>query len=126
MGNFTPRISFTIEFDGDKIEFHCARLKRTHMRALAPFIPEPGPDGQVTGDVAENLDLLSAFLDVLPELKPAMNGMKSDDGVDTALTDILNEFYYTDFFAAVLGRVIDASQLQEKQAKKSKKPRRGA
>ena len=74
MSNFTPKVKFVTDFDGDTISMQLARLKRKHVAVIAPFMKGVDADGSAVVEFSNQVEFSNAMMSVLPEVVSDFGG----------------------------------------------------
>lgn len=100
----------TIDFDGDSIDIEARRLLTSQMSALAGHYA----NGKLS--FANHMDMVAAAAKVLPDSIVSINGMMAGDGTPfdkERLIGVLPEYYFSPLVAEIIGRLIEASTVQD-------------
>ena len=116
MSKFTPSVTFTKEFDGDKIAFTMRRLQRKHVMILAPYIRTDGEETKLS--FAEQMQLMDAAAKILPEVIESMNGL-TIQGAEATIEQITDEMYFAPLLGDLLAEAVSASSVRAADEKNS-------
>lgn len=122
MGNFTPKVKFTTEFDGDTISMELARLKRKHVVALSPFMKESDAEGNTTMSFEDQAKFAEALTGVLPEVVFNFSGVTTSDGQPVSLETVISEAYYNGLVVLITQELFAISYPNGQQLGNSQQP----
>lgn len=108
-----------IEFDGDQIVVEARRLLTSQMSALAGNYS----NGKLS--FANHMEMVDAAAKVLPASIVSVSGMTAGDGRVIGKDDLIGllpEYYFSPLVAEIIGRLIEASTVQQAEAKNSAAP----
>lgn len=119
MSNFLPSRTFRIEFDGDVITGRLRPLTRQDLLRLSPYFKQ-APGGAVSMIFADQMALADAAAELLPAYIEDFSGL-TVDGRPAGLEVALEQSYFLELLAALIGDLFAASTLSA-----VKKPMSGA
>lgn len=121
MGNFTKRVVYEDKFDGDMIRAEFNRLKRSHMRILAPFM-KGDAQGKVQMDMLQTVEMLTECDPIFKECMLSFEGPIDETGNRMTYEDIKDETYFAQLLSDMLS-FVTAKSLLTKEAEEALKKR---
>ena len=121
MSRFTKTVQYVTEFQGDTVKVTLERLKRKDLLMLAPLMPKADSEGKVTVnlDTEDNLKLLSAVADRLPDYVKSFEGLKDANGEEITIQDVAEEAYFGELLSDIFAKLFDISFVSEDEIKNS-------
>ena len=111
MGNFTPVVKESLDFDGDSIEVVFKRLKNKQQLLLIPHINEK-EEQDIKLRFKGFSDLAIVASQILPENIVSMRGLKSADGNELSISDIIEEAYFSPLIVRIIGLMMASSSVR--------------
>lgn len=125
MGRFTPTVTFTTEFDGDKVTVEFRRMRSDQGMRLAPFL-RPSEDGKGIAplSIEDKIGLFRESIPILRECLVSITGSKQPDGTENSVDTILTQEYFGPLVREIMERIMEASRIARdgEDAKKSDAP----
>jgi len=121
MSRFTSSFPFTVEFEGDAVNFTLRRLRTKHAQRLAPFMGKT-KSGKVTMTISEQFDMITVAEEILPDCVESMTGLKDRNGNALQFSDIVGQAYFISLHGQLLEALLTHSFLEDSDAKKSDAP----
>ncbi len=95
MSNFTPLVTKTYDFDGDKVTVIFARLKRKDMLAVLPAYKRLNDADENSAEKAEAInDILNGIADSLPGYVKELTGLNDSKGNAITIETVVDEMYF--------------------------------
>lgn len=101
-----------IDFDGDSVTVRACRLSVGDMQKLMPYMQQE-KDGSVLLTMNDSIGLIKEAGEILPGVVKSIDGMTDGEGktitADRYCGELINEFYFMEFTAKIVGELCAAS-----------------
>lgn len=112
MSNFTPKVPFATDYDGDKVTMNLKRFKKETIVKMSPYLMDnpTETDGTVRMAFENEIELTKMMDDILPEQIEDFKGLVMPDGTVISLKEAMDEAYFMPLFKRILGKLFDISK----------------
>lgn len=117
MSGFTPSTKESFEFEGDTVEVVFNRLKRKDLQKWSQHIKADGDVVKMT--FSDKMEMSNVLCDLLTAYIVSFHGLKTADGAEIGLGQVLEEAYFSELTAAMIAKLFKISNLSKEEAKNS-------
>lgn len=130
MGHWTKQAKIgPIDFDGDTITLFVDRLTVSGMQQIMPFMKQNQKSKEVTVSFEDSMKMIEVATKLIPAFVKTIDGMKDGEGniisAERFNKELIHDFYFTEFTAAILAGLCEVSIVSESDEKNSGTPSNG-